>query len=120
MALDKRLKKKWVAALRSGKFKQGHEMLYRPPEEGADEDGKFCCLGVLGSVIGVKLSKMEYRDFLSKVVQPCPLSGEDENFLGSVNDQRSSFHVNPRTGKKVKISAPWSFPRIATWIEKNL
>ena len=38
--MDEEIKKKWVGALRSGKFLQGKEKL-------KSEDGYFCCLGVL-------------------------------------------------------------------------
>lgn len=37
--MDSKIKEQWVAALRSGKYKQGTGYLNR--------DGKFCCLGVL-------------------------------------------------------------------------
>lgn len=37
--MDQAIAKKWVAALRSGKYKQGHGQLRK--------DNRFCCLGVL-------------------------------------------------------------------------
>lgn len=37
--MNKDLKKKWIKALLSGKYKQGQYRLY--------EDNKYCCLGVL-------------------------------------------------------------------------
>ena len=37
--MDKQIKAQWIAALRSGQYKQGHEFLRR--------DNEFCCLGVL-------------------------------------------------------------------------
>lgn len=40
--------KKWVKALRSGKYKQGKSFLKR-------EDGTYCCLGVLTEVCGEPL-----------------------------------------------------------------
>lgn len=42
--MDQELKSKWIAALRSGKFKQGEGALCR--------DGAYCCLGVLCEVAG--------------------------------------------------------------------
>lgn len=41
--MDKELKRKWVEALRSGKYEQGHGALRK--------DDKFCCLGVLCDVV---------------------------------------------------------------------
>ena len=43
--MDKELKAKWVAALRSGKYKQGQGRL-------RSVDDTFCCLGVLADVEG--------------------------------------------------------------------
>lgn len=40
MAMNPEVKAKWVAALRSGRFKQGREAL-------RDCEDNFCCLGVL-------------------------------------------------------------------------
>ncbi|MCA2570675.1 hypothetical protein [Microcystis sp. M42BS1] len=38
--MNKKIKKRWVEALRSGKYKQGKNVL-------RDVDNNFCCLGVL-------------------------------------------------------------------------
>jgi hypothetical protein len=51
--MDQELKAKWVAALRSGKFRQGRWRLYD-----SDTD-TFCCLGVLGCVIGKTKGEMD-------------------------------------------------------------
>lgn len=40
----KKLKERWIAALRSGEFKQGRAALFK--------DGKYCCLGVLAVQAG--------------------------------------------------------------------
>lgn len=42
--MDKALKKKWVSALRSGKYKQGKDRLRQTNTHG---ETVFCCLGVL-------------------------------------------------------------------------
>jgi hypothetical protein len=44
MAIKKSIKKKWIKALRSGKYEQGQTML-------CDDDGKYCCLGVLAQIV---------------------------------------------------------------------
>jgi hypothetical protein len=46
------LKKKWVAALRSGEYKQGIGELYV-------KDNSYCCLGVLCRVAGMTNSQIE-------------------------------------------------------------
>lgn len=37
--MNKEIQRQWVAALRSGEYKQGHGVL--------ESNGRFCCLGVL-------------------------------------------------------------------------
>lgn len=43
--MDADIKKKWIEALRSGKYKQGIGFL--------NNNGKYCCLGVLCEAMGV-------------------------------------------------------------------
>lgn len=47
--MDKRIKTKWIKALRSGKYHQGREKLIQTDGYG---DPQYCCLGVLCSVMG--------------------------------------------------------------------
>ena len=47
-AVDRELVQKWVAALRSGEYKQGHGRLHLA------KHNSFCCLGVLCEVAEVK------------------------------------------------------------------
>ncbi len=44
--MKKALAMKWVEALRSGKYQQGRQYL--------NKDGKFCCLGVLCEIEGLR------------------------------------------------------------------
>jgi hypothetical protein len=44
--MNKRIKKLWIKALRSGKYRQGYRQLKR----GRGNDAAFCCLGVLCEV----------------------------------------------------------------------
>lgn len=43
MAMEAGLKRRWLVALRSGRYKQGRQWLRA--------DGKYCCLGVLCNVV---------------------------------------------------------------------
>lgn len=47
--MDKRIKQKWVKALRSGDYKQYHGALSSnsSSQHNLDDDVSFCCLGVL-------------------------------------------------------------------------
>ena len=56
--MDSTIKEKWLAALRSGKYKQGTNEL-------RTNESKFCCLGVLCDVYRkeTKLGKWSKNDF---------------------------------------------------------
>lgn len=105
--MNPKVKRAWVKALRSGKFKQGTGQLRR------DDDGtvRHCCLGVLCEVRGVK-----YR-------------GE----AGNLNERQADWAgfadaAATRDGLLTTLAErndglrgrAWSFKRIATWIEKHL
>ena len=62
MATTKRLtpaqKKKWVAALRSGRYMQGLGYLH--------DHGTYCCLGVLACTLGAKPEDFGYATSLTR------------------------------------------------------
>lgn len=116
------LKRKWIAALRSGKYKQGDGALRA---EQADGEERWCCLGVLASVAGCRW-KERYAVF--------SLSGEFK-----ANTPMGNWFIPDRIAKRIGIGVageedektpqrilankndqPESFGEIATWIEKNL
>lgn len=49
--MEKKLKTKWVKALRSGRYEQGNSYL--------KFGHKFCCLGVLGAVCKIPLNELD-------------------------------------------------------------
>lgn len=49
--LPKTFKKKWIAALRSGQYKQGECSLHR--------DNAFCCLGVAAVICGASIKSID-------------------------------------------------------------
>jgi len=68
--MNKRIKKKWIKALRSGKYKQGKMVLH-------STDNKFCCLGVLCDLY-VKEKKSKWvnrKDKALKVIRGSNVSG---------------------------------------------
>lgn len=100
--MDKKLKAKWVKALRSGKYKQ-----LQKAGSSWTRDGKHCCLGVLGDLLGAQKAMAEHR--LS--VTLCGLSSKYdwyEPFI-DMNDGHGKWNGNPQ-----------SFDQIADFIEKNL
>lgn len=110
--MDKRLKTKWIKALRSGDYMQGRALL-RSDHLGATET--FCCLGVLCEVAGKRRKAGGYL-FGSKIathVLPnrsllCEqLDGDADN-----SNQDTLIEMNDHLRR--------SFQQIATWIERNL
>lgn len=103
--MKKALKAKWVAALRSGKYKQGEEYLKLTGSAG----NTFCCLGVLCD-ISPAVAKREHRDNKSlgeDAFRYAGFTSEQEDILANMNDGSSGYNKH-------------TFRGIATWIEKNL
>lgn len=80
--MDKKLKKKWVEALLSGEYEQGAGCL--------EDEGKYCCLGVLCDVSGVYSEGTGYLcvddDFIL-------LPKEEQEELASLNDYGVPFDM---------------------------
>lgn len=105
------LKAKWIAALRSGEYKQTRGRLLR---NWRGED-RFCCLGVLCEImeapraVGAAAKDKSgpgYRldDTFHDAELPCSvLSAGDQNILVKLNDSHRR-----------------SFAKIADWIEENM
>lgn len=103
--LNKRLKNKWLKALRSGEYKQGKGSLCIYNKKG---EAHFCCLGVFADVA----IKEPW-----KTVRGSELSVENNtayvpiNYI-PMNVQHSLTNLND--------GVSYTFKRIANWIEKNL
>ncbi len=108
--MDKELKVKWVAALRSGKFEQTRNVL-----RGAS--GGFCCLGVLLDVSSLgghwerggvySTPEYEIEADLCRLRENLGISVEAHNKLVHMNDGERGERQH-------------SFAEIADWIEANL
>lgn len=91
--LTKEMKENWIAALRSGDYKQGKVRL--------QQKDRFCCLGVLCHLNRIEIGlghDNEAYDWLAGYI-----SNYNINTLWQMND------INGKT-----------FPEIADWIEENL
>lgn len=102
--LPTEFKQKWVAALRSGEYKQGQSLLL-------NGDNEYCCLGVACKVAGytdktIRNSEGYIKKTLTHV--PIELRGLDpdnalvEKLIGFNDDKE------------------WSFNRIAAYVERYL
>ena len=59
--MDRELVKDWIAALRSGEYRQGHGQLrYQPGIEYGEEQYAYCCLGVAADV-AINTGKLDAR-----------------------------------------------------------
>jgi len=107
--LPKRFKEKFVAALRSGKYRKCTGELYNP------EKNTYCILGVAGAVAQVSKKKLKDNDDLEFTTYrygknnkvPKTLRGEGENPVDQYLMGQNDNNV-------------WSFRKAADWIEKNL
>lgn len=101
--LDPVVKAKWVAALRSGKYKQGTGR--RKTMAGGSPT--YCCLGVAHKL---GLAKPEGQCFVEESFLPLDIQYR----LASYNDGSDLMDMRRAPIKKKDFKA------IATWIEENL
>lgn len=116
--MDKKLKAKWVKALRSGKYKQGKGVL-------RTADNKFCCLGVLVDVMnkkawskGTALSSVLIKGLARDVA--CYQAEEQATALD--RDTMNRIGLEPhRQGELINMNDDGKkFETIANHIEANL
>lgn len=128
--MDIQLKAKWIAALRSGEFKQAQGELHDARND------SYCCLGVLCKAVGAEWTSFEKElwghDGLYRVMRE-HVPVKDGELLGDTDgeeleettcvkfgipDQTIFIHMNDGN-TKLDIK-PHSFAEIADYIEKNL
>lgn len=102
--LDPEFKEKWVAALRSGEYKQGMYKLYD------ESTNTYCCLGVAAVVAGIP------KDIV-KETYAYPTERKTRQYSAAYADMSHAaagelIEMNDEMGK--------NFNQIAKWIEKNL
>lgn len=131
--MNKRVKAKWIEALRSGKYKQVRGSLRETEYNSKTEKERvkgYCCLGVLcdifkDSTVGRRVKAAWGEDFLGstaylpeEVRDWAGLPGEDievfragkDHCLEGVQEALTTLNDTDRAG----------FKRIATWVENNL
>ena len=107
--MNKAIKNKWVAVLRSDEYYQIHEML-RNTERGR------CCLGVLADVNGEAWIKTEESPYPRYVEIP------NGHFSASDYHGRGTCLTSSESGKLINLNDKQrlTFDQIATYIENNL
>lgn len=110
--LPKKFKEKWVAALRSGKYKQARKKMYG--------EGTYCCLAVAGSICGIPDKVLANKGFLSSNgIDPKILSKLPKCIIGaSCENELVNKLVSHNDGLNGKTKK--SFKWIASYIERYL
>lgn len=89
-------KDEWVAALRSGEYQQGPGALCKVNDDGSR---RYCCLGVLGSLLGLETSEKiqglvkftgDDNEDLYTFLAPSVLPEMAQYRLGELNDSRTN------------------------------
>lgn len=102
--MDAGLKTKWIEALRSGNYQQGRGTL-------KDEEGRFCCLGVLCDVMGGKWNDTGDAE----------VNGELQSFyLGHAAERAAGFRLHQQEKLWTMNDDRVPFSAIADYIEQNL
>lgn len=112
--MKKEVMKKWVRALRSGKYKQGKNMLKRVNGAGV---AHYCCLGVLCEVTGMKSrtsNERPYHVFGRKSVAMLPPTAQIRSGMNSCDGVLEGDTCLANLNDSGK-----TFAEIANIIEKN-
>lgn len=111
--LNKKFKRKWVNALRSGKYKQGDSYLLDPV------NNTHCCLGVACAISNIPKDELEFQNFIySGIVRfnAETLNASDKAALNALSKEQALQDKLANFNDGNKLSFKW----IASWIEKNL
>lgn len=100
--MDAKLKEDWIAALRSGRYRQGQGWL--------EHSGKNCCLGVLLKIKGVDMSAWSPSQRMVSVLPKAHRSGLDKGAMLALAKRNDGV-----CGERKH-----TFPEIADYIEANL
>lgn len=100
--MDAKLKEDWVAALRSGKYRQGEGWL--------EKQGSYCCLGVLLKIKGVEPAEWPRLMRMASVLPDSYASGLRCATMTDLAKRNDGSCGVPKM----------TFPEIADYIEANL
>ncbi len=110
--LPAEFKEKWIAALRSGKYKQGSLQLYN------QYDNSYCCLGVAGEISGCYNLQGSYLTDRSKYAMiPKLIKGDWSNAIVKILTDMNDGRLPDQT---IRDDQKKSFLEIAQYIEDNL
>jgi hypothetical protein len=110
--LPQEFKEKWIAALRSGEYKQAKGTLYDPHTD------SFCCIGVAGHLCGVDKERLIDFKMIGIIdhpdVMPAPKQYPDAISITKQFEEDVARKLSSKNDKG------YSFSEIADWIEEHL
>ena len=118
--MDKKVKKLWVDALRSGEYKQAESVLCNKEED------KFCCLGVLCDLHAKTMKKKGFDKYGKYLKQSELLPKTVKNWAGFVGNEAeeygdNDYDINVRNTTLSQLNDDGkTFEQIADAIEKYL
>lgn len=116
--MNKEIKKVWIDALRSGKYKQGPDNMYC--------EGKHCCLGVLAEIYATTELGMSPKDARANMPALCDgyLAGWNEEGMGEFPAKPISSWAGIKRNTEEALAGMndegITFKQIADYIEKKL
>ncbi len=112
------IKRKWVAALESGEYKQAQDTLYDPETKG------FCCLGVLQHIL--LDGKVQTLDFATGDVPNDRTCEADINIAGSPTKEFWDMFPQLKWVQNMELNLitfndvnQWNFKEIAAYLRAN-
>lgn len=129
MKINEEIKAKWVAALRSGEYKQGRGSLRKVDSKGVD---RFCCLGVLCDIYTKEKETTKWIEPGRWVVENEYSFGGDTTMPPkNVNEWVGLGDTTPWSDMQIKASSKYGtlyelndsgspFKKIADYIEAQL
>lgn len=111
--LPKAFAEKWVKALRSGEYKQGHHVLFRNDFQSCE----YCCIGIAGIVAGVKESRMLNKNLFGTQSHNDVQSFKIPKELRTI--ENAGRYQLPLLISRMNDNGS-SFIEIADWIEANV
>lgn len=112
--MNAELKAEWIAALRSGDYKQGKSFL-------KNDDGTFCCLGVLCDIMepdAFAFSEVDDDGFGYDLTHP--MADSTLEFIHGDFDGQTGLNFFMQEDLATKNDNGKTFVEIAAYIEENL
>ena len=110
--MKKVTRKEWIAALRSGEYKQTKGVLLSP-------DGGMCCLGVAAHLAGVSDDRLMLSTLISDNLLGVPGLWRELGLMSSRDSSLDTIEeaANRNDGNAQFKDHPQSFAQIADWLE---